>query len=267
MRVWSMLLLVFAAKSYALSWNDLWATKDQQAQTLMSAQQFSQAQQTFQQGDWRAAAAYRAGDYEEAAKTYQSLPNEQGYYNLGNTLAHLQQYQQAIEAYDKALAINSHNQDAQFNRKLLAELLKKDQEQQQNQDQKDKSPQNDDQQDKNQQDKDEQNQDQQSKDQENKDQQSKDQQNQDQQSKDQQNQDRQSKDQQNKEQQEKNQQDEDKQSEKEERSKTEIRQATRQGEQRQAKEQWLRLIPDDPSGLMKEKFLRDHVRRQRGWYQ
>ncbi|HHF0526846.1 TPA: tetratricopeptide repeat protein, partial [Legionella anisa] len=38
-------------------------------------------------------------------------------------------------------------------------------------------------------------------------------------------------------------------------------------EKQQAKEQWLRLIPDDPGGLMREKFLRDHLRRERGWYQ
>ena len=38
-------------------------------------------------------------------------------------------------------------------------------------------------------------------------------------------------------------------------------------EKKQAKEQWLRLIPDDPGGLLREKFLRDHLRRERGWYQ
>ncbi|SCX92676.1 Ca-activated chloride channel family protein, partial [Legionella micdadei] len=38
-------------------------------------------------------------------------------------------------------------------------------------------------------------------------------------------------------------------------------------EKQQAKEQWLRLIPDDPGGLMREKFLRDHLRREGGWYQ
>ena len=38
-------------------------------------------------------------------------------------------------------------------------------------------------------------------------------------------------------------------------------------EKQQAKEQWLKLVPDDPGGLMKEKFLRDYIRRQRGWTQ
>ena len=37
-------------------------------------------------------------------------------------------------------------------------------------------------------------------------------------------------------------------------------------EQRKARDQWLKLIPDEPGGLLREKFLRDHLRRQRGWY-
>ncbi|SIR83814.1 Ca-activated chloride channel family protein, partial [Fluoribacter gormanii] len=64
----------------------------------------------------------------------------------------------------------------------------------------------------------------------------------------------QNKDQQNKDQQNKDQQNSEAQSEAER-------------EKQQAKEQWLRLIPDDPGGLMREKFLRDHLRRERGWYQ
>ena len=38
--------------------------------------------------------------------------------------------------------------------------------------------------------------------------------------------------------------------------------AGRSPEQR-ANDQWLRMIPDDPGGLLREKFLRDHVRRVR----
>ena len=36
-------------------------------------------------------------------------------------------------------------------------------------------------------------------------------------------------------------------------------------EKEQSKKQWLRVIPDDPGGLMREKFLRDYLKRQRGW--
>ncbi|HHF0571615.1 TPA: tetratricopeptide repeat protein, partial [Legionella anisa] len=170
--------------THAFSWQDLWSTPDQQGRDLMTKNQFKQAKETFTRSDWAAAAAYRAGDYQKAAELYQDLKNEQGYYNQGNSLAHMGQYEEAIKAYDKALAINSTNQDALYNRKLVEELLKKDKEKNQNKDQQNKDQQNKDQQNKDQQNKDQQNKDQQNKDQQNKDQQNKDQQNKDQQNKD-----------------------------------------------------------------------------------
>ncbi|HAT8674841.1 TPA: hypothetical protein JBA06_14425, partial [Legionella pneumophila] len=78
--------------------------------------------------------------------------------------------------------------------------------------------------------------------------------------KDQQNQDKQNQDKQNKAQQNKV------QNKKNDKQEGEIQSESNQ-EKQLAKEQWLRLIPDDPGGLMREKFLRDHLRRERGWYQ
>ncbi|HAU1251031.1 TPA: hypothetical protein F8R87_14655, partial [Legionella pneumophila] len=72
------------------------------------------------------------------------------------------------------------------------------------------------------------------------------------------------KDQQNRDQQNKAQQNKD-QNKKNDKQEGEIQSESNQ-EKQLAKEQWLRLIPDDPGGLMREKFLRDHLRRERGWY-
>jgi Ca-activated chloride channel homolog len=264
---------------HAFNWQDLWSTPDQQGRDLMTENQFKQAKETFSNSDWAAAAAYRAGDFQQASELYQSLKNEQGYYNQGNALAHMGKYEDALKAYDKTLAINATNQDAIYNRKLIEDLLKKENQKEQNKDQQNKDQQNKDQQNKDQQNKDQQNKDQQNKDQQNKDQQNKDQQNKDQQNKDQQNKDQQNKDQQNKDQQNKDQQNKDqqnknqqnknqqKQSKKEKNKKNNEAQSEAEREKQQAKEQWLRLIPDDPGGLMREKFLRDHLRRKRGWYQ
>ncbi|CBJ10491.1 tetratricopeptide repeat protein [Legionella longbeachae] len=300
-----LLFLFYSFSVHAFNWHDLWITPDQQGQELMSKNQFKEAQETFTRSDWAAAAAYRAGDYQKAAELYQNSGNEQGYYNEGNSLAHMGKYEEALKAYNKALAINSSNQDALYNRKLIEDLLKKEKEKnqnqqnkdqqnkdqqnkdqqnkdqqnkdqqnkdQQNKDQQNKDQQNKDQQNKDQQNKDQQNKDQQNKDQQNKDQQNKDQQNKDQQNKDQQNKDQQNKDQQNKDQQNKDQQNKDQQNKDQQNKKNQNTQATEplseaEREKQQAKEQWLRLIPDDPGGLMREKFLRDHLRRERGWYQ
>lgn len=237
--MWRVLTIVAVAlisnQLKALSWSDLWFTPNQQAQHLMEKGQFAKAKDLFERNDWAASAAYRAGDYEQAAKLFNELKTEQGYYNQGNALAHLGKYEEAIRAYDKALAFNPNNQDALYNRKLISELLKKDKEKKKSQNQQDK-------------------------DQQNKDQQNKDQQNQGQQNQDKQNKNQQNRDQQNKAQQNKN------QNKKNDKQEGEIQSESNQ-EKQLAKEQWLRLIPDDPGGLMREKFLRDHLRRERGWYQ
>ncbi|HFK8869780.1 TPA: tetratricopeptide repeat protein [Legionella pneumophila] len=312
--MWRVLTIVAVAlisnQLKALSWSDLWFTPNQQAQHLMEKGQFAKAKDLFERNDWAASAAYRAGDYEQAAKLFNELKTEQGYYNQGNALAHLGKYEEAIRAYDKALAFNPNNQDALYNRKLISELLKKDKEKKKSQNQQDKDQQNKDQQNKDQQNqgqqnqdkqnKDQQNQDQQNQDKQNKDQQNQGQQNQDKQNKDQQNQGQQNQDKQNKNQQNQDQQNQDKQNKnqqnqdqqnqdkqnknqqnrdqqnkaqqnknqnkKNDKQEGEIQSESNQ-EKQLAKEQWLRLIPDDPGGLMREKFLRDHLRRERGWYQ
>ncbi|HHT9988699.1 TPA: tetratricopeptide repeat protein, partial [Legionella pneumophila] len=171
--MWRVLTIVAAAlisnQLKAFSWSDLWFTPNQQAQHLMEKGQFAKAKDLFERNDWAASAAYRAGDYEQAAKLFNELKTEQGYYNQGNALAHLGKYEEAIRAYDKALAFNPNNQDALYNRELISELLKKDKEKKKSQDQQNQDKQN----------KDQQNQDQKNQDKQNKDQQNQDQKNQD----------------------------------------------------------------------------------------
>ncbi len=249
----------------ASTWDDVWLTQNQQAQQLMGSHQFAEAAKRFEDSPWRATAAYRAGQYDTAASGFQSLDTDEGYYNQGNALAHMGQYEKALKAYDHALRLNSKHEDAQFNRKVVEELIKKDKQKQskENKDKQDQNKQNQDKQNQDKQNQDKQNQDKQNQDKQNQDKQNQDKQNQDKQNQDKQNQDKQNQDKQNQDKQNQGKQNKDKQN----KNKQKANLSAAESEKQRAKEQWLRLIPDDPGGLMRQKFMRDHLRRQRGWDQ
>ena len=132
-------LLLLTVQAYAFTWQDLWATKDQQGRTLMDKKQFKQANETFLRPDWQATAAYRAGDYEQAAKLFSSAQSEDAYYNQGNALAYLGKYQEAINAYSEALKLVKDYPDAQHNIDVLKKLLQQQSQQNQSKNQPDKN--------------------------------------------------------------------------------------------------------------------------------
>jgi len=267
-------LFIFSAQAW--QWSDLWMTKDQKAQELMKKENYLQARDTFQRYDWKASAAFRAKDYKNAAKWFSRFHDEDGYYNTGNAFAFLGDFKQAIQAYDQALALNPKHSDAMHNKKIVQKLLKKQQAQnQKNKNQKDKNQQGKDQQGKDPQGQDRQGQDPQGKDQQGKDQQGKDLQGKDPQGKDQQGKDPQGKDPQGKDPQGKDPQGQDQQ-DKDQPQHNQSNAATRhpkrsEGSPAAAKHPssqdnptWLNYIPDDPGGLLREKFLRDYLKRHQG---
>ena len=52
---------------------------------------------------WRGAAFYRAGDYERALDAFALVDSAEAYFDLGNSYAALESYEQAIASYDAAL--------------------------------------------------------------------------------------------------------------------------------------------------------------------
>lgn len=134
-------LFILTSPALAFSWKDLWHTKDQQGMTLLQAGKAKEASQIFANPDWRAVSQYRAGDYTDAFKQFKNKNTSDAQYNAGNASAFMGQYEQAINSYDKALALNPDNKDAIFNREIVKKLLEKQNQQQSQNDKKDQQPQ------------------------------------------------------------------------------------------------------------------------------
>lgn len=127
-------LLSLSEPTSASIWQDLWQNPDQQGQQALEAGEAAKAQSLFEDSQWRGSAAYRAGDFESAIGEFIQQDSADGHYNRGNALAKSGDLDGAIEAYDRALQLEPEMEDAQANRDLI-EKLKQQQDQQQDQQQ------------------------------------------------------------------------------------------------------------------------------------
>ncbi len=113
-----------SAPVQALGWSDLWQRPDQQAWQALQAQAPEQAARLARDPVLRGAAQYRQGDYAAAAADFARGKDAEADYNRGNALAKAQQYEQALAAYDAALAKAPGLADAKANRDAVADWLK-----------------------------------------------------------------------------------------------------------------------------------------------
>ncbi|OKY76440.1 MAG: hypothetical protein BM485_04180 [Desulfobulbaceae bacterium DB1] len=129
----SFVLLVFMGGQdvHAFAWEELWQGKDQRAARAFAANDFENAAALFQTPGWKGAAAYRAGRYEEARLAFSADATADGHYNRGNSLAGMGKYAEARDAYAQALQLDPHHEDARFNRDLVRNLLQQQEQQRQ----------------------------------------------------------------------------------------------------------------------------------------
>lgn len=258
------LLLPLPQNSDAFEWQDLWQTKEQQAQQEYLNGNYQQAAEQFTDPAWQAAARYKAD--KKLTEDEQLLPatSDTGFYNQGNLLAKSGQLEKAISAYDEALKLNPDNKDAQYNKQLVEKSLEQqkqqqqhqDKDQQQNKDQQQEKDQSGDQQD---QQKQQGQQGEQSEQQESQEAGESDkQQQQDASAEADQQQDKENEQQKNAQAQEQENQQQEQEAETAKASETDIQDS----EQQQASKQWLKRIPDNPSGLLKRKFKYQYGRMQ-----
>jgi Ca-activated chloride channel homolog len=138
-RGWVYVLVVGFAlptpKAMAFDWSDLWLRSDQQGQRAMERDAPAEAADLFDDPEWRAAARYRAGQFDASAAALSGIDTADANYNRGNALAFAGNLSEAIDAYDAALEIDPDHEDARYNRDLVADLLEQQQQEQQQQDQ------------------------------------------------------------------------------------------------------------------------------------
>ncbi len=124
--------LLASPPTQALDWQDLWLRSDQQGTRALAEGDSQRAAELFQDPAWKGTAAFRHQDFEGAAQSFAQYDDPAGYYNLGNALAHNQQFAEALAAYEKALQRNPDLEDAAFNRDIVKKLLEQQQQSQAN---------------------------------------------------------------------------------------------------------------------------------------
>lgn len=137
-------LLLGAApqNAHASAWDSLWHTKDQQAMQAYQAEDYANAAQKFETPQWQGAAQYKAGEYEQALKSFEQDSSANGLYNQGNALMQLGKPDKAKERYQAALDKQPDFPQAKANLELAEKLLNQ-QQSQQNADNQDKQSQGD----------------------------------------------------------------------------------------------------------------------------
>ncbi len=120
-------LLPVAEPVYAFGWEDLWLTRDQQAQRELDEGNAMEAGELFEDPVWRAVAKYRAAEYGPSAAGFGNQEDIENLYNLGNALARLGEIETAIDAYEQVLEVDPDMEDAIYNRDLLKDIIEQNQ--------------------------------------------------------------------------------------------------------------------------------------------
>ncbi|MBV7551786.1 VWA domain-containing protein [Pseudomonas sp. PDM28] len=118
------LLLALPQPSYAFDLADLWLRPDQQGVHLLKQKRPAEAARRFEDHQWQGVALYEAGDYARAAKRFAEGNDAHAHYNRGNALAKSGELEAALDAYEQALERQPDLRPALTNKALVEELLK-----------------------------------------------------------------------------------------------------------------------------------------------
>lgn len=124
-----LVILMLPPPAQAFEWRDFWLRSDQQAADTFAQGQPAVAAQQFADPSWRGMALYQTGDYAGAANAFAESNDVNAGYNRGNALAKAGQLDKAAQAYRKVLLHMPDHADAKANLALVEELLQRQQDQ------------------------------------------------------------------------------------------------------------------------------------------
>ena len=131
----SLICLWLSGPVAALEWDRLWLNDNQRGAKQMEQEQFASAAKTFDDQRWKAAALYRAGQYQKAAEAWKRMGDTEAHYNRGNALARSGDLPAAVAAYENVLERDPDHADARYNLELLKRMMENSGEQQEQQQQ------------------------------------------------------------------------------------------------------------------------------------
>ncbi len=98
---------------------------NQEGMRYFKQQQYKDAAQKFEDANWRGAAAYKNGDFEQAYHDFATQTGATALYNQGNALAKAGKIDKAIEKYEEVLAQQPDFADAAYNLEYLKQMQQK----------------------------------------------------------------------------------------------------------------------------------------------
>jgi len=105
-------------------WESLWFNADQRAEKLYKQDKAKEAAELFKDQQWKASALFKDKQYQKSIEALQGIDSADAHYNTGNAYAKLGEIEKAINEYNNSLKLNPNHEDALYNKKLLEEQKK-----------------------------------------------------------------------------------------------------------------------------------------------
>ncbi|EJT01968.1 VWA domain-containing protein [Rhizobium sp. CCGE 510] len=111
----------------AAGWRDMWLTPDQQGRLAFERGDYASAADLFRDPMWKGVALYRAGRIKEAAESFAVPTTPEAQFDRGNALLRLENFEDAITAYENSLRARPDWAEADANLAIAKRLLKQQQ--------------------------------------------------------------------------------------------------------------------------------------------